>query len=136
MPLSTIFQLYHDGQFYWWRKPECCQTWSHNVVSNTPRLSEVRTHNNSGDRHWLHRLLKIQLPYDYNHDSPCLNRSCLLLLSIKETIYIGRSSVNEWWLFNTKWVIFQLYHGMNKLHLMKLWWCLLFTGPKCLLGTL
>jgi hypothetical protein len=28
-----------------------CQTLSHNVASSTPRLSWIRTHNISGDRH-------------------------------------------------------------------------------------
>jgi hypothetical protein len=60
-PISPICQ------FSWCTQPEYperekthrpaanhLQTLWHNVVSITPRLSEIRTHNVSGHRHWLH----------------------------------------------------------------------------------
>ena len=37
------------------------QTLSHNVVSSTPRLGGIRTHNISGDGHWLHTQLKTTI---------------------------------------------------------------------------
>ena len=61
-PLSIICQLYLGGQFYWWQKPEYSEKTTDlpqvtdkfyhiMFIESTPRLSGVRTHNVSGDRH-------------------------------------------------------------------------------------
>ena len=60
MPLSTIFQLYRGGQLTGENQRSAAshgQTLSHNVDRVHLAIDVIRTHNFSGDRHWLHRQL-------------------------------------------------------------------------------
>jgi hypothetical protein len=63
-PLSKMFQLYRVGQFIGGGNrgilptcPKSLPNLSHNVVSSTPRMILIRTHNFIADKDLLHRYI-------------------------------------------------------------------------------
>jgi hypothetical protein len=86
-------------------------------------LIEIQTHNISGNSHWLHRKLQIQLvvPYDHGHDGTLNAYSATL--SFNALLYYGMKTMHTWALHNKKGLINSWSYGSwtYKVYRDKVW---------------